>query len=71
MQLPSVLHSPVLRVAHLVRTTEENKTKNVKMTLQEENAELQGLVGSLEAQLKLAQAHLAEEQVRTGPAHLP
>ena len=33
------------------------------MTLQEENAELQGLVGSLEAQLKLAQAHLAEEQV--------
>lgn len=33
------------------------------MDLQEENAELQGLVGSLEAQLKLAQAHLAEEQV--------
>ena len=41
-----------------------NSLRHTFMHVQDENTELQGLISSLEAQLKLAQAHLADEQVR-------
>ncbi|KAK9836885.1 hypothetical protein WJX74_010424 [Apatococcus lobatus] len=55
----------------VVRLASELQVAKLELAGQKgENAELQGLVGSLEAQLKLAQAHLAEEQASRGCAQL-